>query len=198
MTLILIGLWRVAQMIKAATIVQSVRALLKDNSEMIYSDYDIKMALNSAIRFISQSTFLKDTDFLETEKTYSLTTAEEAKRGVELPDDYQSVTGVTTDNFSLGTVPTTKKPNADEFKIMGTKIYCGNKDFTITYKKLVMPVSDIETDNVDMPMFCLNVIIEVTIAILKGEETAAILNRMNEVITSDIPVRKYNGKRSKE
>lgn len=185
-------------MIKASLIVQTVRALLKDNSEMVYSDYDVKMAINSAIRFISQSQFLKDTDFLETEKTYAVGTVEEAKQGVELPDDYQSVTGVTADNFSLATVPTTKKPNENEFKIMGTKIYCGNKDFTLTYKKIVNPVVDIETDNVDMPMFCLNLIIEVTISILKGEDTTAILNRMNEVITSDIPIRKYNGKKSKE
>lgn len=178
-------------MIEAKDILYSVRALLKDNNEMTYSDYDIKLALNTALRYISQSSLLKTTDFLETTK---LITNSDIENGANLPEDFQSLTGVTSGEFSLAPCRVTKKPKVHEYKIMGEKIYSGAESFTINYKRLVLPISDLTKDTISLPMFCTNLIIESTIAVLKGTPTADLITQMNNIITADLPVQKYNGK----
>lgn len=178
-------------MLNAKDILYSVRAFLKDNNEITYSDYDITIALNNALRYISQSSLLKDTDFLETSKEFS---QEDTTLGVALPDDFQSLTGVTADDFTLAPVRVTKTPKEYQYKIMGSKIFCGAPKFTLTYKKMLYDIAEITKDTIDLPKFCMNLVVQITISILKGAETNAIITQMNEIIATDIPVKKYNGK----
>lgn len=188
-------------MLEVKTLIRLVRNSKKDNYETKYSDYEILHALNNAVQLFAQSQLLKDTDFLEAVKFYdedayneehSSATISFIKDGVELPEDFQTVTGVTTeDEYSIAPCYVTKTPKTYEYKVIGNKIYCGSKKFTLNYKRSVLPVSNLD-GSFDLQNLCLGIIPNVAILILDNAGNDAVLKSINDFITMSFPTRKYN------
>ena len=193
-------------MLEVKTLIRLVRNSKKDNYETQYSDYEILHALNMAVQFFVQSPLLQDTDFLEAVKFYdedaynlehtpdsiSFTTD-----GVELPDDFQMVTGVTTeDEYSIAPCYVTKTPKTYEYKVIGNKIFCGSKKFTLNYKRTVLPVANVN-GSFDLQNLCMGIISSVGILILDNAGNDAVLKAINDFITMAFPTRKYNNANNK-
>ena len=196
-------------MILAKDIKKLVRYKQKDNDEITFSDYDIKNALNEALRFVTQSQSLQNSDFLETFKLYD---QEEMNReieegesedvelydfpitGVELPDDYCILAGV-TDVYGrdLSPVDATQTPKVHEYKVMGGRIYTGVYSFKLTYKKTLPNVTDLDEDEIDLPTFCTDIIVKITGMVLNNAETDIMLQQIDSMSKSIIPRRRYNG-----
>lgn len=203
--------------IAAKEVLHLVRFKQQDHNEIKFSDYDIKNALNEALRYIVQSQALQNSDFLDAVKYYSeeeinkeIAAANEdlpedeqkplisfKKDGVELPEDYQVVSGVNRafDGYPLYPIDITNVPNPKQYKVLGGKIYVGVPAFYLTYKKTIGSVKDFNEDVIDLPAFCLDLIIKVTGMILNQAENDILLKTIDSTANAIIPRRKYNNAR---
>lgn len=203
--------------IAAKEVLHLVRFKQQDHNEIKFSDYDIKNALNEALRYIVQSQALQNSDFLDAVKYYSeeeinkeIAAANEdlpedeqkplisfKKDGVELPEDYQVVSGVNRafDGYPLYPIDITNVPNPKQYKVLGGKIYAGVPAFYLTYKKTIGSVKDFNEDVIDLPMFCLDLIIKITGMILNQAENDILLKTIDSTANAIIPRRKYNNAR---
>ena len=203
--------------IAAKEVLHLVRFKQQDHNEIKFSDYDIKNALNEALRYIVQSQALQNSDFLDAVKYYSeeeinkeIAAANEdlpedeqqplisfKKDGVELPEDYQVVSGVTRAFFGYPLYPidVTNVPNPKQYKVLGGKIYAGVPAFYLTYKKSIGSIKDFNEDVIDLPAFCLDLIIKVTGMILNQAENDILLKTIDSTANAIIPRRKYNNAR---
>lgn len=205
--------------IAAKEVLRMVRFKQQDHNEIKFSDYDIKNALNEALRYIVQSQALQNSDFLDTVKYYSeeeinaeivagnedLPEGEKQelisfrKDGVELPEDYQVVSGVTRafDGYPLYPIDITNVPNPKQYKVCGGKIYAGVPAFYLTYKRTITTVKDLTEDKIDLPVFCLDLIVKITGMILNQAENDILLKTIDSTASAIIPRRKYNNARIK-
>lgn len=203
--------------IAAKDVLRMVRFKQQDHNEIKFSDYDIKNALNEALRYIVQSQALQNSDFLDAVKYYSeeevnaeIAAANEElpeesqrqpisfkKDGIELPEDYVVVSGVTRayDGYPLYPVDITNVPNPKQYKVCGGKIFAGVPAFYLTYKRTITAVKDLSEDTIDLPTFCLDLIVKVTGMILNQAETDILLKTVDSTATAIIPRRKYNNAR---
>lgn len=203
--------------IAAKEVLRMVRYKQYDNNEIKFSDYDVQNALNEALRYIVQSQSLQNSDFLDTVKYYSeeeinkgIAAANEdlpedeqqplisfKKDGVELPDDYQVVSGVTRafDGYPLYPIDVTNVPNPKQYKVLGGKIYAGVPAFYLTYKRTISSVNDFDNDIIDLPVFCLDLIVKITGMILNQAENDILLKTIDSTAYAIIPRRKYNNAR---
>ena len=205
--------------IAAKEVLQMVRFKQQDNNEIKFSDYDILNALNEALRYIVQSQALQNSDFLDTVKYYNeeeinaeIAAANEKlpenerqkficfrKDGVELPDNYQVVSGVTRafDGYPMYPVDITNVPNPKQYKVCGGKIYAGVPAFYLTYKHTITAVKDLMKDDIDLPTFCFDLIVKITGMVLNQAENDILLKTINNTAFAIIPRRKYNNARIK-
>lgn len=203
--------------IAAKEVLRMVRYKQYDNNEIKFSNYDVQNALNEALRYIVQSQSLQNSDFLDTVKYYSeeeinkeIAAANEdlpenkrspficfRKDGVELPDDYQVVSGVTRafDGYPMYPVDVTNVPNPKQYKVLGGKIYAGVPAFYLTYKRTISSVNDFDNDIIDLPVFCLDLIVKITGMILNQAENDILLKTIDSTAYAIIPRRKYNNAR---
>lgn len=203
--------------IAAKEVLRMVRYKQYDNNEIKFSDYDVQNALNEALRYIVQSQSLQNSDFLDTVKYYSeeeinegIAAANEdlpedeqqplisfTKDGVELPEDYQVVSGVTRafDGYPLYPIDVTNVPNPKQYKVLGGKIYAGVPAFYLTYKRTISSVNDFDNDIIDLPVFCLDLIVKITGMILNQAENDILLKTIDSTAYAIIPRRKYNNAR---
>lgn len=203
--------------IAAKEVLRMVRYKQYDNNEIKFSDYDVQNALNEALRYIVQSQSLQNSDFLDTVKYYSeeeinkgIAAANEdlpedeqqplisfKKDGVELPEDYQVVSGVTRafDGYPLYPIDVTNVPNPKQYKVLGGKIYAGVPAFYLTYKRTISSVNDFDNDIIDLPVFCLDLIVKITGMILNQAENDILLKTIDSTAYAIIPRRKYNNAR---
>lgn len=203
--------------IAAKEVLRMVRYKQYDNNEIKFSDYDVQNALNEALRYIVQSQSLQNSDFLDTVKYYSeeeinkgIAAANEdlpedeqqplisfKKDGVELPEDYQVVSGVTRafDDYPLYPIDVTNVPNPKQYKVLGGKIYAGVPAFYLTYKRTISSVNDFDNDIIDLPVFCLDLIVKITGMILNQAENDILLKTIDSTAYAIIPRRKYNNAR---
>lgn len=203
--------------IAAKEVLRMVRYKQYDNNEIKFSDYDVQNALNEALRYIVQSQSLQNSDFLDTVKYYSEEEINEGiaaanedlpedeqqplisfkKDGVELPEDYQVVSGVTRafDGYPLYPIDVTNVPNPKQYKVLGGKIYAGVPAFYLTYKRTISSVNDFDNDIIDLPVFCLDLIVKITGMILNQAENDILLKTIDSTAYAIIPRRKYNNAR---
>lgn len=211
-------------MIKAKNVLIDVRYKNSDSDEVKFSDYDIKNAVNEAIRYISQNQALQNDDYFETSKEYFEDVLNEQidvhnsevatqpghkgsdfleyynfkKKGVELPDDFQILVGVSRgDGYKLRPCNPMKIPDVHEYKVMGNKVFCGCAYFNLFYQRSVLPVKDLESDLIDLPNFCYDLLVKVTNLILNQAETDVMLKEIDNLVKSIVPRRKYNNARIK-
>lgn len=206
-------------MIKAKDVLRAVRYKVKDNDELVYSDYDIKNALNEALRYIVQSHSLRNSDYLEINvnfdedalnaeiQEYNKTIMEQPdyneedlkplynfrKTGIELPEDFLILGGVTRgDGYLMRPCDSSRIPNITEYKVMGNKIYAGSKSFRLTYKRSVLDIKDLENDVIDLPDFCFDLIVKITNMIMNQAENDILLKTIESMAKAIIPRRRYN------
>lgn len=202
-------------MIAAQTILRLVRFKQKDNNEINFSDYDIKYALNEALRYIGQSQALQNSDFLLKTKVYNESEVnadiedknqnvenEEEKQplisfrfdGVDLPEDYQILAGIirVKDRYNMRPCDAAYIPSINEYKIVNNKVYSGATVFSMTYKRCLPAVQDIEQDEIDLPDFCTDVIVKITGLILNQAETDVLLQEVDSITRAIIPRRRYS------
>lgn len=202
-------------MIEAKEILRLVRYKQLDNNEIRFSDYDIKNALNESLRYIGQSQALQNSDFLLKLQKYNELEInaqidadnadienEEDKipyidfqlSGIDLPDDYQILAGITRiDNgYSMRPCDAARIPNEYEYKVVGDKIYSGCRAFDMTYKRTLASVDDIEQGQVELPAFCLDLIVKITGLILNQAENDVLLHTVESTARAIIPRRRYN------
>lgn len=202
-------------MIAAKDVLRLVRFKQKDNNEILFSDYDIRYSLNEALRYIGQSQALQNSDFLLKIKTYDeseinaeiekenaeLGEAGEPKplvnfklSGVELPEDYQLLAGIIRkqDGYSMRPCDAIKVPNINEYKVVGDKIYSGCTLFDMAYKRTLGTVKNLESDEIDLPGFCTDIVVKITGLILNQAETDVLLQTIDSTTRAIVPRRRYN------
>lgn len=191
-------------MIDAKEIKRLVRYKQRDNDEIKWSDYDIKNALNEALRYINQSRGLQNSDFLEKEyiiDIHEINKANEeqkppvdfAKDGVELPADYLVLVGIIrmNDGHELKPAEAVRIPDARQYKILGNKIYSGAESVKIVYRYFIPSINDIENDKIELPVFLKDCIVKITCLILNQAETDVLLQSVNSIVSAVIPTRRY-------
>ena len=198
-------------MIDAKEIKGLVRYKEKDNNEIKWSDYDIKNALNEALRYINQSRGLQNSDFLEKEYIVDIheinkaieeeNAANEeqkppidfAKDGVELPADYLVLVGIIrmNDGHELKPSEAVRIPDARQYKILGNKIYSGAESVKMVYRYFIPSINDNETDKIELPLFLKDCIVKMTCLILNQAETDTLLQSVNSIVSAVIPERRY-------
>lgn len=206
-------------MIPAKEILQLVRFKQKDNNEILFSDYDIKNSLNEALRYIGQSQALQNSDFLLSFQRYNedeINAAIEEENqaypegpqqplinfqfdGVELPKDYQILSGINRykDHYSMRPCDAGSIPTINEYKIVGEKIYSGCRDFMLGYKKTLSAVQDMESDNIELPTFCTDLVVKITCMILNQAESDILLQTIDSTARAIVPRRRYNNAQTK-
>lgn len=212
-------------MIEAKEVLRLVRFKNKDNDEVEFSDYDIRNCLNEALRYISQSQALQNNEFLTKSAIYdeSELNADIQERndeiiasnpeyteddllplynfqlnGIELPKDFQILLGVTRDDgYKMRPCDVSNIPFRGEYKIMGEKIYCGYGLFTITYQRTILPVKNMNSGMIDLPNYCLDLVVKITSMILNQAENDVMLQEIDNMVKSIVPRRKFNNARIK-
>ena len=178
---------------------EEVRRLIrfkeKDNNEIRFSDYEIKMAVNECIRYLNNNLALLNSDFLEKAKDFTdVDTAE----GIDLPEDYIALISVMRmcDGYVMAPVQAIKKPNDNEYKVVGNKFYSGTPAFTMLYKAAIIEVKD-NTDDIELPFVFKDVIVKLSCMILNNAETDIMMKAVDDAVRAIIPRRRYTNARIK-
>lgn len=181
--------------IPASTVLRHIRLQINDFDEAKVSNFQILIFLNRALSAVSSAIAMRGLDFLTASHVYS---SPSEITGAALPDDYQSVREV-TDGSGYTLTPTyiTKTPQTYEYKIMGEKIYCGASSYTLFYQRFIGPVDDLETDNIAVPAYCLGLIVQTTVNLMQGMAAPELVQAINNIIDTDIPILTYDKKRGR-
>ena len=149
-------------MISFEEVKRLIRFKEKDNNEIRFSDYEIKMAVNEVIRYLNNSYSLQNSDFLEKTQNFNetemntefikanLELPEEEQlplynfkdEGIDLPEDYVALISVMRmcDGYVMTPVQAIQKPNDNEYKVVGSKLYSGTPAFTMLYKAAIAEI----------------------------------------------------------
>ena len=196
-----------------------IRFKEKDNNEIRFSDYDIKMALNECIRYFNNAYAMQSSDFLEKAVTYveedmnaEIAAANEGLpdeekqplydfkgEGIELPEDFISLVSLQDlkDGRIMSPVESIKEPLPWQFKIVGNRVYCGNRGFKMLYKAAIKEVKD-EEDVIELPFIFKDALAKITSMILNNNaSTDVMMQAVNDTVTQLVPRRRWRNARIK-
>ena len=176
-----------------------VRFKLGDLNEINFSDYEIKMAVNEVIRYLSVSQSLKNSDFLN--KGYSYDDAVDlinySVEGIELPRDFVSLVAVRDyKGRQLEPCSASEVPNFKQYKISGDKLYCGAHSFTMMYNASIPQIEE-DDDGVELPYVFLDTMVQLTVLVLQQSDGDVMHTAADAAIDELIPKRKYSNVRIK-
>lgn len=204
-------------MISVKKVLKMARSKLKDNSEILFSDYDIINALSECIRYINNSFAMKNSDFLEKIHEYrvneinaeidkynsALAEGETPKEyvnfattGVSLPDDFISLVSVVRakDGYHLSPISAVEKVHWNGYKIFANKLYCG-VDVDLLYRAKIADVkfSDIQNGGtIDLPDIFLDSVVKITCMILNNTDTDILGEAVKGLMDNLVPNRRYS------
>lgn len=179
--------------ISATRVVQHIRTQIDDFDEAKVSDFQILTFLNRALTAISAALASKNLDFLSASQTYS---GSSASTGASLPDDFQSVKEVVNESgYTLTPTYLTKTPTHFEYKVLGEKIYCGASSYTLFYRRFIGPIDSLQSGTIAMPAYCLGLIVQTTVMLMQNVEPSVLIQSINNIIATDIPLQTYDKKR---
>lgn len=183
-------------MINFEEIKRLIRFKEKDNNEIRFSDYEIKMAVNECIRYLNNSFALQNSDFLE--KALHITEDANASEGIDLPEDFITLVSVMryNDSYVMSPVQAVKAPSDNEYKVVGGKLYCGTPAITILYKAAIAEVKE-STDGIELPFVFKDVLVKLTCMILNNAETDIMMKAVDEAVRAIVPRRRYTNARIK-
>lgn len=186
-----------------------VRTKEKDNNEFTFSDYDIRDAVNEAIRYISGKLADSNADFNEKSRwyderdyQYKCDTDDKLHHhrpfsfkhdGVPLPDDFMALVAIKgkphcdeplTPCLSMNT------PQLWEYKISGDRIYCGSPHFTLVYKASIPEVRE-DMDVIELPNFTKDHFVALVRMILTQAEGDIMRDAVEMVVEALLPKRRY-------
>lgn len=168
-----------------------VRFKLKDNNEVAYSDYEIKMAVNEVIRYLSISQALNNSDFLNKGYSYDCHDVDYACCGVELPEDFVTLVGVRDyKGLLLEPCDSTQHPRRWQYKISGDRLYCGAPSFTMMYKASLQEIDE-EDDEVELPNVFKDMIVQLAILVLNQADSDAMHAAADIAMDQLVPRRRY-------
>lgn len=198
-----------------------IRFKSRDNNEIRFSDYDIREALNECIRYFNNSYALQNSDFLEKLKVYDenemnmevdninaerIETGEELlprydfkNEGVELPDDFIALQGITCGhdhgNLVMRPVEGYRTPNFGEYKVSGNRIYFGEGYAKMLYKAAIPEVKS-EDDVLELPFVFKDSLAKITCMILENNpSTDVMMEAVNDAVAQIVPRRRYSNAR---
>lgn len=186
-----------------------------DNNEIRFSDYDIKMAVNEVIRYLTNALAANNADFNEKIKVYdeeeinaelleeltnddgeideSYTPISFKIDGIEFPEDYialVSVKGKLHDPTPLNPCLAQNIPMPWEYKVLGDKIYCGCKRFELVYKASIAEVKE-EEDTIELPYMFKDNFVQLARMILNQAENDIMRDAVDSAVQQLIPKRRY-------
>ena len=176
-----------------------IRYKVKDNNEVAFSDYDIKMAVNEVIRYLSLSQALNNSDFLN--KGYSFNEGHDGVcyhlEGVELPEDFVTLVGVRDYKGNLlEPCDSTEIPRLNQYKISGNRLYCGVSAFNLMYKAALDEIHDDE-DGIDLPPVFKDTIVKLAVMIMNQQDGDIMSMAAEDAIEKIIPKRRYRNAKIK-
>ncbi len=190
-----------------------IRFKEKDNNEIRFSDYDIKMAVNECIRYINNSFAMQSSDFLEKTATYveedmnaEIAAANEElpdedkqplynfkDEGLELPEDFISLVSVMAliDGRIMSPVESIRTPMPWQYKVVGNRIYSGTRGFKMVYKAALSEVKD-EEDVIELPFIFKDSMAKITSMILNNNaSTDVMMQAVNDAVAQLVPRRRF-------
>lgn len=199
-------------MIKYEEVKRLIRYKEKDNNEIRFSDYEIKMAVNECIRYLNNSYALQDSDFLEkavdfVEKDMNAEIAESNEglqeeewqpfydfklEGIDLPEDFITIVSVMRmrDGYMMSPVESIKQPLDGQYKIVGGKLYSGVPAFKLLYKAAIAEVKE-STDGIELPFVFKDVIVKLSCMILNNAQTDVLMQAVDDAVRAIVPRRRY-------
>lgn len=176
-----------------------IRFKTKDMNEVTFSDYDIKMAVNEVLRYLSLSQALNNSDFLN--KGYSFDEGRDGVcyriEGVELPEDFVTLVGVRDHKGRLlEPCDSSETPRHYQYKISGSRLYCGMPSFKLMYKGALDEIHNDE-DSVELPPMFKDIIVKLSIMILNQQDGDIMMVAAEDAVEKVIPKRRYRNARIK-
>lgn len=174
---------------------KTVRWKEQDNNEARYSDYDIKFAVNEAIRYLSNALADSNADFNEKQRYYDQTdcNCNFVENGISLPDDFLALVAVKgKPHIQELMTPclSAETPKPWEYKVVGNKIYSGSPHFLLVYKAAIPEIVD-EDDEVELPYFAKDSFITLVRRILTSAEGDIMRDAQEMAVNALIPKRRY-------
>jgi hypothetical protein len=197
-----------------------VRYKAKDHNEITFSDYEIKMATNEVLRYLSNSYALKNSDFLERSivldedamntdvliknadiEREAETNGEEPELlesydfktgGVELPDDLVTLVAVMSMRTKRILTPCEgiQEPEYCEYKVENGRIYSGDRCIKLQYRTLLHEISEDE-DLIELPNLWKDAVAKLVHMVLGQTENDILLEAVNDAVDSLVPRRRY-------
>ncbi len=181
-------------MIRYEEVKRLIRFKEKDNNEIRFSDYEIKMAVNECIRYLNNNFALQNSDFLEKNVAF-----EEANEndGIPLPDDFITLVSIMRmrDGYVMHPVQAIKKPNDGEYKVVGGRIYSGNSAIKVLYKAAIAEVGN--DDAIELPFVFKDVLVKLSCMILNNAEVDVMMKAVDDAVRVIVPRRRYTNARIK-
>lgn len=174
---------------------RTVRFKERDNDEARFSDYEIKEAVNEAIRYISNKLADSNADFNEKNKFYNRENCDEhfVHHGAALPPDFLALVAVKRnphDKEAMTPCLASEIPRHYEYKVQGDKIWCGSRNFFITYKASIKEVEE-DDDEIDIPYFAKDHFVTLVRRILTSAEGEIMREAQEMLVDALIPKRRY-------
>lgn len=187
-----------------------VRFKEQDNNEIRFSDYDIKMATNEVIRYLSNALANSNGDFNEKIKVYDekeindelqneAEQDEDVARicfridGVELPEDFiamVAIKGKLHDPQPLEPCLAMNTPTPWQYKLVGDRIYTGARHFCLVYKAAIAEITEDE-DEIELPYMFKDNFVQLVRMIINGAEVDIMRDAVDSAVQALIPKRRY-------
>ena len=183
-------------MISFEEVKRLIRFKEKDNNEIKFSDYEVRMAVNECIRYLNNNLALLNSDFLE--KALHITEEANTSEGIELPEDFITLVSVMryNDGYVMSPVQAVKAPSDNEYKVVGGKFYSGTPAITILYKAAIAEVKE-STDGIELPFVFKDVLVKLSCMILNNAETDIMMKAVDDAVRAIVPRRRYTNARIK-
>lgn len=180
-----------------------IRFKERDNNEVRFSDYDIKLAVNEVIRYLSLNQALDNSDFLEAEKVYDedkinrfridegLEPIDVTLDGVPLPENFMSLVAVVgKQGMLMEACPSHETPRFWQYNVRANKLYCGQHFFRLQYKKRLEEIRD-EEDMVALPDVFKDTLVNLARMVLNQAENDILKDAINDAVAMLVPKRRY-------
>lgn len=172
-------------MIAVNDILAQVRIDVKDMDEVRVSDWDILNALNKTLRIAANYFATKNTDFFD--KSLHIE-AEEAREGIDLPDDYITVRQVVRDGDHYLMSPSTGGLNRGTYVVTNNRFYA-KVPCTMFYKGYVEKAE--KDGELSLPMTFFDILCMTTRLIMDNGTTDVVIQYVADEAQKIIPRRKY-------
>ena len=187
-------------MISFEEVKRLIRFKEKDNNEIRFSDYEIKMAVNEVIRYLTNSYSLQHSDFLEKAVDYMESEINEdaeekisfSTDGVDLPEDFISLVSIMSlrDGYVMSPTLSVKVPLDGQYKIVGSRLYSGEPSIKLLYKAAIAEVGK-NQDAIELPFVFKDILVKLSCMVLNNAETDVLMQAVDSAVNAIVPRRRY-------